>query len=255
MTPQFNGEKASRFWSIRQKTIAFTKSLFAKSTRATAKSFGKNLGVGTGAVAAGLWLYSNVAFFGVPSLLLGAGLLVGGIAGWKARSAAKGLASSSVYKEHMNRAATRWVEKKTRPKLVVRLKNALTRVGTALGFTTGAAGVAVGTAAGLQLGGVIALPVLTAVAATVSLPVVIGVAAVAALAGTIFGIRGVNAIRAQGGSKPLVKKPAIEASNSNTSSFSVKPVSNTFQQKSQPNTVSDERAKIAAERRKNGPKR
>jgi hypothetical protein len=243
MTPIHNGKCPSKFWNFRHKTGAFVRSLAAKTNRGTAKAFALSGGTSAGAIYGGIWLFSNVTFFGMPSILLGAGLLVGALAGRKSWLMAKDLKRSSVYRAHMDKAGRTWVENQTRQPLVVRIKAGLARIGAALGFTAAGAGLTAGVAAGLQMGGAIALPVLTAV----SLPVVIGVGAAVAAIGTLAGFAGIRkGNRLLNPQKATTSRARIEERKT---TFRIQPISNDFQKQSKP--YLDDASKAAAERRKN----
>lgn len=263
MKPQYEGRSPGRLWYGWQHTKAFVKTLASKATRSGAKSFGKNTGL-TAAAFTAAGFFSNITFFGIPSLVMLVGIGAGALCGFRAFRNARDLTRSSTYRDFMRHQENKWVVKQSKPKLMARIKSLFTRAGTVLGYALATAGAALATTAGLQMGGVISSAALTTVlggvAATVSLPVILGVAAAAIPLGIIGGIVCRKATRRLLGIQPGDKKPAanvkaIDAKNDNKTAFKNQSATSAFTSSAtvttQSSELSDERKKAQEERLRN----
>jgi hypothetical protein len=263
MKPQYEGRSPGRIWYGWQHTKAFVKTLTSKNTRSGAKSFGKNTGLTAASLTAAVF-FSNITFFGIPSLVMMAGIGVGALCGFKAFRNARALKQSSTHLDYMRNQEDKWVVKQSRPKLGARIKSLFTKTGTVLGYALATAGAALATAGILQSTGVISSIALTtmlgSIAAAVSLPVIIGVAAAAIPLGIIGGIVCRKATRRLLGIKPAEKKSAapyksIEAKNDNKTAVKNQSATSSFTSSAavtKPSTeLSDERKKAAEDRQRN----
>lgn len=261
MIPKYNGKTPGRFWYFRQRTAAFIGALAAKPNRADAKGFGRNTSLAIGSLATGIFVFSNVTLVGVPTIVLGVGLVLGSAFGIKARRDFKDLKRSSTYLNSMRARENKWLAQQKKPKLLARIGAGFTRLGAAIGWTLAAAGAALGTAAGLQAGGVISATALSTVlggaATAVSLPALITVGALAVPAGIVAAITCRRATRRLLGTSSVKKKAAapVQSINTQASTFTAKPVANDFSQSAAP-AISEERKRAQnARRNKFGPGR
>ena len=260
MKPQYEGRSPGRLWYMWQHTKAFAQTLVSKATRPDAKSFGKNTAFSTGSLLAAGFIYSNITMLGLPTLVLCAGIVVGGFFGVKAFHDARGLNGSSVHLNYIRDRENKWLVKQSRPKLLARIKAFFTKTGTVLGYGLAAAGAALATAATLQYTGVISSAVLTTALgsiAAVSLPVVIGVAAAAIPLGIAAALLCRKATRRLLGIKPPEKKSFFYKAPQNDNKVVVnnKNITSSFTHsatvKKQETKLSEDRLKAAEARKAN----
>lgn len=201
MRVKYEGKSPNQAWYALQYTKALAQTPFQDDCKTDAKDAGKNAAISAGVLTATQFVTSYLFFLPlIPTLGLLGGLGVGGYYAVQAFHNFRDLKDSKFVENYISEREENWLEKKSGPKLVARIKNAIstklkqaaslfTRLGSVAGYAIAAVGVTAAAVGGLQLAGVSVIPAaaLTSVLSVISLPVAVGIAAAAIPLGAGIG--------------------------------------------------------------------